>query len=147
MKLIKGSSFNTLMAVLLLTGMSVLASNLVVGQQLVCNSAHYEVRPGESTPALVIIHGNKKDLVGSDYSDLLLFPNPSSDKVQIGGVTPEQVKRVTFYTLSGTALAIPQTEDGSINNSYDISRLMSGIYIVRVEMIGGSVVNNKLIKK
>lgn len=60
---------------------------------------------------------------------LKVFPNPSSDQLTIY-TDPEAV--VSLYSLSGTRIELKKLD----LNTYDVSAIPSGLYILQVEQIG-----------
>ena len=99
----------------------------------------------------------RKDLLGyifSKYSNLLaindsfikqniyLFPNPTSEKINISNPNGIELKKIEIYNLYGQKLM------GEFhNNSMDIQSFSKGIYIIKIEDVDGKTGSFKVIKE
>lgn len=72
-------------------------------------------------------------------ADISLYPNPSSDKVNLK--SNEEIKNITITSLDGNAVL----KTGNMKN-IDISKLPKGVYILKGELKNGNIVSKKIIK-
>ncbi|MEO9484240.1 MAG: T9SS type A sorting domain-containing protein [Ekhidna sp.] len=85
-------------------------------------------------------------LIAPDLSDarIVMYPNPASDYIQMEGIEASHVRQLTFYDLSGkihkmiTSLETP---------SIQIADIPQGHYLLKLEMVDGSVFEGKVLKK
>jgi len=68
-----------------------------------------------------------------------LFPNPTNDRVNV--VIDEEVSKITVFSLSGMELL------STVEKSFSIRNLSSGIYLLSMELKDGSKGVKKLIKQ
>jgi Zn-dependent metalloprotease len=73
-----------------------------------------------------------------------LYPNPASDELKIELPAGVAFKEATFYTVSG--LKSMQANKLSANNSFNISQLSKGMYILKIETSHGSV-SRKIVRE
>ncbi len=83
--------------------------------------------------------------VAPDLLDIqvLVYPNPVTDLLNIEGVNVSQLKRLDFYDLNARRLKSLTAID---SHQISVTDLPSGQYVLRLEMIDGSVFEGKLIK-
>lgn len=77
--------------------------------------------------------------------DLLLFPNPARDYVEISGLT-EKVQNLTVFDVSGRIIG-SDLPINSTNDKFRISleSLSSGMYIIQLQYVDGSESNIRLV--
>lgn len=73
-----------------------------------------------------------------------IYPNPASDELRIELPAGIVFKEATFYAASG--IKAMQTSKLSDNNSFNISQLAKGMYLVKIETSHGSAVR-KIIRE
>lgn len=73
--------------------------------------------------------------------DVKLFPNPAKKNVLIEGIEVDEIKAITVFDINGKKVTVTLN-----NNSIDISRLSSGIYILKIETQAGLFLTEKIIK-
>jgi len=80
-------------------------------------------------------------------SDSHLFPNPSSDRVNISYDVPvnELGLVLSVYTIKGEIIDQRNVDSGSKNIQIDVSRLTAGIYFYRIYNDDFSTVTKKFI--
>ena len=71
-----------------------------------------------------------------------LAPNPARDEVTVTGIAPEEVAEITVLTMQGSQVANFRNV-----HRFNISRLASASYIVRVATTEGKVHYLKLVKQ
>jgi hypothetical protein len=71
-------------------------------------------------------------------SDIVVFPNPASNKIEIKGAGQADVR---IFSITGQLV---YAQDNLTSNSIDISSLEKGVYTIRILMNDGSVVNRKV---
>lgn len=123
-----------------LMNVDVLSTNLVMHE--ITNNAVYErltIESGditlESQNLCTILPVNENDL-----SDILLYPNPAADFVQITGTLAEMPTSVIFYSNVGVKAMIQHPS----NKLIDLSGLIPGIYIVEL-IFGEEIIKRRLI--
>jgi hypothetical protein len=79
----------------------------------------------------------------------MLKPNPAFDLIDISFRSTDRPEKVTVNTLSGTILAeteMIENMEGEFQKSIDISRFLSGVYLVRITTRSGVFVH-KFVKQ
>ncbi|MDD3080255.1 MAG: T9SS type A sorting domain-containing protein [Paludibacter sp.] len=114
------------------------AASGVITTELTAGS--HQVKKGDSANLYYMsIAYNTTEVSTPETTEISLFPNPVSDKLQIRG--DATLQKVEVYSLSGMLL---KQSIGS-NNIVDLSSLHSGSYLVRVNTNQG--VSNQIIFK
>ena len=72
-------------------------------------------------------------------SNVEIYPNPTSDVLNVKGMTPASVK---VFAMDGKA--VPVAFDGSIINMH---KLPAGAYIVQITDKEGNTVSKRIVKK
>ncbi len=83
-------------------------------------------------------------LSNQDFSlknNISIFPNPTSNVLNIDNKTNEQITAITIYSVKGDLVK----EIKSITNSISVSELQNGVYFVKIEL-NNNVLNYKFIK-
>ncbi len=83
-------------------------------------------------------------LSNQDFSlknNISIFPNPTSNVLNIDNKTNEQITAITIYSVKGDLVK----EIKSITNSISVSELQNGVYFVKIEL-NDDVLNYKFIK-
>lgn len=85
-------------------------------------------------------------LISPDLSDvrIVMFPNPTTDKIFLEGIESTYFKQLDFYDLQGKMHKTFNTFD---SNSIVVSDLSPGQYILRLLMTDGSVFEGSIVKK
>lgn len=78
----------------------------------------------------------------AEVSDFRIYPNPVADELKIKGIQNEQIAQVSVYNLNGQQLM----ESTSVD-VLDVSRLVSGVYMLNVVTNDGKTHTEKLLKK
>ncbi|WP_436515797.1 T9SS type A sorting domain-containing protein [Ekhidna sp. To15] len=83
-------------------------------------------------------------LVSPDLSNvrILAYPNPATDFIEIEGIEASYLKQLIFYDLNGK---IHKTFKSIESSKIQISDLFKGQYVIRLEMIDGSVFKGKIV--
>ncbi len=76
--------------------------------------------------------------------NISIYPNPASDELRIELPAGIVFKEATFYAANG--IKAMQTNKLSTNNSFNISQLAKGMYLVKIETSHGSAVR-KIIRE
>lgn len=80
-----------------------------------------------------------------DGSRFSLYPNPTTGLINIS--SEEKVKGISVYNISGTKiLSFTIDYNGFDNRNFDLSKLTSGIYLIRVEL-ESDVVSSVVVKR
>lgn len=79
--------------------------------------------------SLVPDNPSAMDVVKSGYSDIVIYPNPSSGKIYVSSGEDMNIRRITLYDTKGFKVKIVI---GSMN-SIDIGTLNNGMYIIKIE--------------
>ena len=66
-----------------------------------------------------------------DEFDLIVFPNPFSDKISIQSNSNDVPELISIYDVSGKLLLNFESTD--LKNEFDLSSLCSGIYFCRIK--------------
>jgi hypothetical protein len=77
----------------------------------------------------------------NELTDLLIYPNPTSDFIQIEGVNT--LKKVEIYSIEGKEIAITT----AANYQIDVSTLQNGIYFLKITDDQNRTAIRKFIKK
>lgn len=85
-------------------------------------------------------------LVSPDFSEarLLLYPNPTADRLQIEGVLPQFIADIKLYNLSGQLVMSVSPED---QLTISLADLPMGYYLIKVALADGSTFEGKLLKE
>lgn len=75
-------------------------------------------------------------------NEIKVYPNPTNNYVIIDGISSEELKTITMFDVNGKKVSAVLN-----NNKIDISRLSSGIYMLKIETREGTVLNEKIVKK
>ncbi|RMB57137.1 T9SS C-terminal target domain-containing protein [Dokdonia sinensis] len=78
-----------------------------------------------------------------EYDEIIVYPNPVQNTFELKGLTEEDFIQISVYDMKGSLVKTFNDYD----QSYDISTLQAGVYIVRCTMIDGEETNQRLIKK
>ncbi|MNR32742.1 hypothetical protein D3C85_1503550 [compost metagenome] len=76
-------------------------------------------------------------------STLIVYPNPSSDFVQINTAGNKQMEKVDLFDINGK-LVIDSFDYQ--NNKIDITKLNAGTYLAKIK-IDGVIISKKIVKK
>jgi hypothetical protein len=77
----------------------------------------------------------------------LVYPNPVKDKLVLEFLAPNyQIKKVSFYTLTGELISDFTFQDNSQKRIIDCGNLSKGIYLVRILTNNGRCSIKKLVK-
>lgn len=81
-----------------------------------------------------------------DLSDkrILVYPNPTTDFIQVEGIEISYVSQLTMYDLTGKLF---KTQSSMETSTISVSDLPKGQYLMRLEMVDGSVFEGKIVKK
>jgi hypothetical protein len=99
-------------------------------------------RPGKYSVKLTISNGNqssteeKVDYVHVTVSDLVVYPNPSSDFITIEQPARVLVRQVELVNQMGQVIVIEETRDRVLR--LDVRHLPQGIYILRIKSTNGT---------
>ena len=77
---------------------------------------------------------------GMDLESILIYPNPTSDRLHIRLSGPAMVQ---LFSISGEAVSQRISIEGE--KGIDVSALTSGYYVVRVELPGGRMVHRAVV--
>ena len=125
-KIIKDANNNYVLAG---TSISNISGDKTEDSKLTGNSDFWIVNLEKSSTA---------SLINNSLSDVQIYPNPSSNKISIKGIT---VKNVDFFDISGKKVKTASTE------TIDISNFNSGIYFLKIESDKHTLSYKKLIVK
>ena len=75
---------------------------------------------------------------------ILVYPNPTTDFVQIEGVEVSYMKQLALYDLTGK---LCKTQSSMETSTISVLGLPKGQYLMRLEMVDGSVFEGKILKK
>ncbi len=75
---------------------------------------------------------------------VLLYPNPVREEVYFNGIDPSYIKRIAFYDLNGKPQKMITSPSSS---SIDTSALPEGHYLVKIELIEGSLFEGRILKQ
>lgn len=89
--------------------------------------------PGNSNETELIILSEDNAVIGEFNTGFTVYPNPSTDYIQLKLLGTEKAELITVYNTNGNK------EDVVIkDNKVDISNLKKGVYLVKVETAKGS---------
>lgn len=74
---------------------------------------------------------------------IYLFPNPAAEFVRILNTAAQPLKAIRILDITGALIQETVVTNGK-EQRLDISRLVSGIYLLRIEMAGGAVAVRRL---
>ena len=78
----------------------------------------------------------------ADFMKLLLFPNPSSDKIYLNGNQLNEVKTYQIYSMEGRKIY-----EANFTQAIDVSMLNAGKYILHLNLISGQVMIEAIIRE
>lgn len=78
---------------------------------------------------------------GFELSDIILYPNPGDDKIFWAKNIP--IEKVTIYDMSGKLVSLQNVSENSVN----VSGLVTGSYLIKLESKDKLIYNSKFIKK
>ncbi|WP_372755764.1 T9SS type A sorting domain-containing protein [Mariniflexile sp.] len=76
-------------------------------------------------------------------TQIKLYPNPANSLLKIKTSSNIQIENVTMHNLLGKEIALTTTPS---KNTYDLSKLPSGLYLVRISDTAGNSVTKRVIK-
>ncbi len=84
-------------------------------------------------------------LVSIDPENYSIFPNPASDKIKIRSSNAGKMSRLYIYSLEGKIL---KSEEFNSKDSFDVdvNSLEKGVYIIKLGLENGAVINKQFIK-
>ena len=74
-------------------------------------------------------------------SSYLIYPNPTTKGKTIYINTKNPIKTLELYNLSGKKILEEK------NNNFSSSKLNSGTYIVKIKLMNGNILENKIVIK
>jgi len=90
----------------------------------------------------------KADQVAQSASDkklLSVYPNPAHTKINVNLTGYKGVAEMKLYDVNGKQVAVYRTPQ--INSTIDISKLVSGVYMLKIITSNGEVLSQKVIKQ
>ena len=81
---------------------------------------------------------------GNINDDILIYPNPASNQIQINTFNEQPLERIIIYSIDGRPVMMALNPDS--NPVIDLSALPAGTYIVMVEWVNGIRAMRKVIK-
>jgi hypothetical protein len=94
---------------------------------------------------------NKQNQIKSDYDNVLIAPNPTSDKVQVSLRTEaSSTLTVSLQDLTGKTLKSIQNKDvneGIMQFEFDVKSYPNGIYLIHIQSDGKTVTRKLTIQK
>ena len=87
-----------------------------------------------------LVYNNSTKVINPEVIDLVIYPNPVSDKLFIS--TKEEIQKVEIFTLTGQKI---YHSERNISN-LDVSQLDSGNYLLKLFTREG-IVSKLIIKK
>ena len=92
------------------------------------------------------LHLGFKEFEEIQKQDLILYPNPAIDRIQIAiNQQGEKVEKVVIYDINGREILNKSYNEYLVN--IDVSNYNKGVYIVSVIGRNGAVFNKKFIKE
>jgi hypothetical protein len=83
---------------------------------------------------------------GSDESSIVVYPNPFKDRITIAGDL-NQLSSVYIYDINGQLRLEVGADEFRMSNTLDLSKLPTGIYLLRVNWQNGFSSSSKIIKE
>jgi trimeric autotransporter adhesin len=80
-------------------------------------------------------------ITSADKPKLVLFPNPASTKLNIYVANYDQQKVIEVFNINGQRISTLQEVEN--NATLDISRLASGIYLLKVSTVDGKLISQE----
>ena len=80
-------------------------------------------------------------ITSADKPRLVLFPNPASTKLNIYVANYDQQKVIEVFNINGQRISTLQEVEN--NATLDISRLASGIYLLKVSTVDGKLISQE----
>jgi hypothetical protein len=80
-----------------------------------------------------------------DFSEINLYPNPTSDYLNISVNSNFEVVHLSVYDLAGKLVK----QEGNIRqlNGIDVNDLPAGYYLLKLQSAGGEIVNKTFVKE
>lgn len=95
----------------------------------------------ESDPSNVVLYVSTIGISESQIQVISLSPNPANNKVEIVGVSLEELN---IYALTGEKLNLPILNNSENSVVFDVSQLSNGMYLLAVNK-GGTTKNYRLL--
>lgn len=80
----------------------------------------------------------------SDKGDIIIYPNPATDRIIIENIDAQQGDMISIYDSRGRVIMNQSLKHG--RNEIDISGLTEGLFFIKVEDEQGMLVN-KFVKE
>ncbi|MEP7317697.1 MAG: reprolysin-like metallopeptidase [Panacibacter sp.] len=90
----------------------------------------------------------KSAVVAQDVNDkkiLSVYPNPAHSKININLTGYKGVSEIKLYDVNGKQVAVFRTSQ--MNSEMDISKLTTGVYLLKITTSNGEVLSSKVIKQ
>lgn len=119
-----------------------------VNNQFFILPVDFEVISVEFDPDYHLISANNSVILGTEAFELaeniILYPNPSSDKIKISSPDALKILKYSIYNSAGKAVLknIVFPQEGTI----DISSFSAGVYFLKLKSADGNLVKNFVIK-
>lgn len=81
-------------------------------------------------------------LLEFDALNVVLFPNPSSEKIYLNGKQLSEVKTYQIYSMDGRKIY-----EANFTQAIDVSMLNAGKYILHLNLISGQVMIESIIRE
>lgn len=79
-----------------------------------------------------------------DKKSITIYPNPTSEVLQISGIEHTEIESVIFYDMSGKNVL---SKDTLQSNTVDISMLSKGTYFLKITTTNGIIITEKVVKE
>ena len=84
------------------------------------------------------VNGTALGLVDLSFSDIMIYPNPATDKIYVEGA--QHIKSIKIYSILGSL-----EKEVFNTNQVDISEISTGIHLIKVD--NGTVFTKRIIKQ
>ena len=98
----------------------------------------FQFSSGDIGYSSLSVNGTALGLDDLSFSDIMIYPNPATDIIFVGGI--QNIKSIKIYSILGSL-----EKEVFNTNQVDISELSTGIHFIKVD--NGTVFTKKMIKQ
>jgi hypothetical protein len=98
----------------------------------------FQFSSGDIGYSSLSVNGTALGLDDLSFSDIMIYPNPATDKIYVEGA--QYIKSIKIYSILGSL-----EKEVFNTNQVDISEISTGIHLIKVD--NGTVFTKRIIKQ